>query len=273
MDSQFEQAADAIINGDIAILTNLLREFPALVHAKSTRPHGATLLHYIAANGVEQERQKSPANATEIARLLLTAGSEVDALADMYGGQQTTLNMLVSSNPPAVAGTQVALAELLVDFGAAKDQALITALAHGYQAAAQALAHRGASTNNLPAAAGLGHVPDAVRLLPLASPLERQIALALAAQHGHCEILKLLLDAGEDPNRQNPPGFHGHATPLHEAALNGHTEGVRLLVARGARLDLKDTVYQGTPLGWAKHAGHTNLEKYLSAHHPSSVDP
>lgn len=265
MDPQFEQAADAIINGDFATLTTLLRESPALVHAKSTRAHHATLLHYIAANGVEQERQKSPANAPEIARLLLTAGSEVDALAHMYGAGQTTLNMLVSSHPPAVAGTQLPLAELLLDFGASKDRALITALAHGYQDAAQALARRGAETNTLPATAGLGRLSDATRLLPLATPLDRQTALALAAQHGHAEIVKLLLNAGEDPNRYNPPGFHAHSTPLHQAALNGHTEVVLLLVSQSARLDLKDTVYHGTPLDWAKHGGRTNLENYLRA--------
>ena len=48
-----------------------------LVHARSERVtaqdppvHRATLLHYLAANGVEGLRQRSPANAAEIARLL-----------------------------------------------------------------------------------------------------------------------------------------------------------------------------------------------------------
>ena len=65
----------------------------------------------------------------------------------------------------------------------------------------------------------------------------------------------MLLDAGEDPNRYNPKGNHGHSTPLHQAALAGHEEVVRLLVARGARLDMKDTIYESTPLGWALYAG------------------
>jgi hypothetical protein len=33
-------------------------------------------LHYIGANGVEGERQKTPANAVEVARILLDAGAE-----------------------------------------------------------------------------------------------------------------------------------------------------------------------------------------------------
>jgi hypothetical protein len=30
---------------------------------------------------------------------------------------------------------------------------------------------------------------------------------------------------------------------------------VRLPIERGARLDIQDTVWQGTPLGWARHRG------------------
>jgi ankyrin repeat protein len=40
---------------------------------------------------------------------------------------------------------------------------------------------------------------------------------------------------------------------------------VRLLVERGASLDIQDTVYHGTPLGWALYAGQTEIEKYLRA--------
>ena len=94
--------------------------------------------------------------------------------------------------------------------------------------------------------------------------------MALAAQHGHAEIVHLLLDAGEDPNRHNPDGNHSHSTPLHQAALAGHDAVVRLLVERGARLDIKDTIYQGTPLDWAIHGEQTEIEKYLRARGGSS---
>jgi ankyrin repeat protein len=49
----------------------------------------------------------------------------------------------------------------------------------------------------------------------------------LAAQHGQVEIVRLLLDAGEDPNRYNPVGGHSHCTPLHQAAGYGPSELVR----------------------------------------------
>ena len=51
--------------------------------------------------------------------MLLQAGAEPDALADMYGAECTTMSMLVSSSHPAEAGLQAPLVELLLDFGAA----------------------------------------------------------------------------------------------------------------------------------------------------------
>jgi ankyrin repeat protein len=68
----------------------------------------------------------------------------------------------------------------------------------------------------------------------------------------------MLLDAGEDPNRLNPEGMHAHSTPLHQAVLGGHADVVRLLVERGARLDIRDSVWNGTPLGWAIYGGAKN---------------
>jgi ankyrin repeat protein len=116
---------------------------------------------------------------------------------------------------------------------------------------------------DLPVAAALGRIEDARRLLAGASSEDRHLALTLAADFGHVEIVRLLLDAGEDPNRYNPVGGHSHTTPLHQAAGRGHDEVVRLLVERGARLDLKDILWRATPADWARHAGRTEIEAYL----------
>ena len=166
-------------------------------------------------------------------------------LADLYYGQCTTMTLLVSSCHPAEAGVQVALVDILLDFSAAIDgrrsgqggTPLMTALAFGYQSAAEALVRRGARVDNIAAAAGLGRLADAPQLLATVGSEDRHRTLALAAQHGHVEIVRLLLDAGEDPNRYNPKGNHGHSTPLHQAVWSGHDAVVRLLVERGARLD------------------------------------
>src|SRR5688500_5502701 len=173
---RFERAVEAVIDGDIPTLRRLLAEDPDLVRRRSTRithfdppVHGAMLLHYLAANGVEGYRQRSPKNAAEVARVLLEAGADPDALAALYGGQCTTMALLVSSTPPAQAGVQVALVETLIDHGAsiaAKGEGewvspVETALVFGKQDAARTLVKRGAPVETLAAAAGLGDIEKA----------------------------------------------------------------------------------------------------------------
>jgi hypothetical protein len=278
--ARFESAVEAVIDGDLGALESLLSADPALVNARSARVtsfdppiHRATLLHYVAANGVEGYRQRTPPNAVAVARVLLDAAAAPDALADMYGGQCTTLSLLVSSRHPAAAGVQAALVDTLVDFGASVEprgtgawtSPLRTALTFGFVDAAEALVRRGARVDTLAAAAGLNRVEDVERMLGVAADDERHRALALAAQLGHVAIVRRLLDAAEDPNRYNPTGAHAHSTPLHQAALAGHIDVVQLLVNCGARLDCRDTIYRGTPLGWAIHGQQTAVADYLRA--------
>ena len=275
---RFERAVDAIISGDATELSRLLAEDPALVRARSTRVNyfdpprnRSTLLHYLAANGVETYRQKSPPNAVAVAKLLLDAGADPNALQDSYGGQNTTLAMLVSSSPPRLAGVQVALIDTLIDYGASVEplgkgqcaDPLMTAIIHGSLEAALALERRGRRVDSLPAAAGLGRVDDVERLLASASPAARHSAIAVAAQHGHTEIVKLLADSGEDLDRFNPEGHHAHATPLHQAIANGHVDTAKWLIDRGARLDIRDRIFQSTPLGWADYLQQPAIAEYL----------
>ncbi|MBI4520697.1 MAG: ankyrin repeat domain-containing protein [Gemmatimonadetes bacterium] len=266
----FETAVEAVISGDVTTLSSIVREHPSIVRARSTRRHHATLLHYVAANGVEGARQRTPANAVEVAKILLEAGAEVDALADMYEAKCTTMSMLVSSSHPHQAGLQAALAATLLSYGAAFEgpgshwqSSVLTALAFGYLDTAATLVKRGAPVNNVAATAGLGWLEETVRRLPLADAASRHIALALAAQHGHTDIVRLLLDAGEDPDRYNPEGYHSHSTPLHQAVSSNHLGVVQLLVERGARLDIEDLIYQGTPLDWAVYLERTAIAEYI----------
>ena len=276
--ARFERAVEAVIDGDLDTLRTLLHEDPALVHARSTRVtdgdppvHRATLLHYVAANGVESERQRSPKNAAQVAKALLEAGADPDALCDAYASQCTTMALLVSSTPPARAGVQVPVLNMLIDHGAAVTpkgegnwtSPLLTALVFGFKDAADTLVTRGAPIDTLAAAAGLGRIDDVRRMLPTATGDDRHRGLALAAQLGHADIVRLLLDAGEDPNRYNLPGTHAHSTPLHQAIAAGHLDVVKLLVEHGASLDLKDTIHRGTPLGWAKYCDQPAIADYL----------
>ncbi|MFN8570874.1 MAG: ankyrin repeat domain-containing protein [Gemmatimonadaceae bacterium] len=279
----FEYAVEAVIGGEVDALAQMIRDDPYLLHARSTRVtshdppvHGATLLHYLAANGVEGYRQVAPPNGPEVARVLLEAGAEVDALAGMYGGGSTTLSMLVSSTPPSLAGTQIPLLHVLLDHGAEIEgqgdtrwrNPLMTALVFGFRDAAEALVARAARIRDLAAAAGLGRLEECRTLLPTADAETRHRALALAVQLGHIDVVRLLLDAGEPVDRFNPDGLHAHGTLLHHAAGSGHLAIVQLLVERGARTDIRDALWKGTPLGWARHGEHRDVAAYLTERTP-----
>ena len=274
----FERAVEAVIDGDAATLAMLLRAHPGLVRARSTRVtqgdppvHGATLLHYLAANGVEDERQRSPINAPGIAKLLLEAGADPNALCSAYGSRCTTMALLVSSTPPANAGVQIPLVHVLIDHGAAVTpqgagpwtSPLITALVFGVTDAARALVERGAPVDTLAAAAGLGRLQQVREMMASAGADDRHRALALAAQLGYGEIVSLLIDAGEDPNRFNPPGAHAHSTPLHQAICAGHLDVVTLLIEKGARPDIEDKIHRATPLAWAEYCRQPAIVEYL----------
>jgi hypothetical protein len=117
-DRNFENAADAVVIGDASALKDLLRKHPNLIRAVSDYGHQATLLHYVAANGVESWRQTVPPNAVEITRILIEAGADVEAKANMYGQQYSTMGLLLTSAHPKAAGLTDAIAEVLRSAGA-----------------------------------------------------------------------------------------------------------------------------------------------------------
>lgn len=268
---EFEAAVEAIVGGDLGALESLVRHNPALIHARSIRVHRATLLHYIAANGVEDFRQKTPPNAVAIARFLLEAGAEVDALAETYGGgkDQTTMNLLVSSAHPAGAGLQSQLVDTLLDFGAAingvenNESPLMTALAFGYIDVAQTLARRGARIDTVVSAAALGRadlVDDFVidertlgpevplpvpRWLGLSDNARAHIELGYvwACKFGQRGVVEVLLEKGVDAAANDVDAMTG----LHWAAAGRHLEVVKLLLQWGAPLEVTNT-WGGTVL-------------------------
>jgi ankyrin repeat protein len=255
--TKFERAADAIIAGDAATLERLLRENPELARARSTRAHHATLLHYVAANGFENYRQKTPKNAVAIAQILLEAGAEVDALADIYG-KATALGLVASSIHPVRAGVQITLLETLLASGAAIDgepnggSPLLAALHNGRPQAAEFLARRGARLD-LEAAAGVGSL-DAVKtffhddgsLKANAAKLQLERGFLWACEYGRNAVVEFLLVKGVDLRAQAETGQTG----LHWAVVGGQLTTVKLLLERGAPLEVKN-VYGATVLGQA----------------------
>ncbi len=112
-DPVFEEAATAVVNGGIERLRQLLDQKPELTRAVSPFGHRAALLHYLAANGVETWRQKTPSNAAEIARLLIDRGADPAAKMPVYGGQFDTLELLLTSAHPTAAGLTPAIEAVL----------------------------------------------------------------------------------------------------------------------------------------------------------------
>jgi ankyrin repeat protein len=264
--ARYESAADAIIKGDVRKLKRLLRDDPRLVHTRSTREHRATLLHYVSANGVEGYRQKTPANIVEITELLLKAGAEVDAEADVYGGGATTLGLVATSEHPFRAGVQNPLMQLLLDHGAKVDHktsggnrqsSVVAALANGRPEAAAYLAERGARLN-FESAAGLGRLDVLKTYFKQQGrrPRGKRIrnAFFYACSSGQKDVVEFLLDNGVDLADGGGDG----QTPLHWAVIFGQLEMVKLLLKYNPPLESRN-MYGGTVLGqtaWsAAHGG------------------
>lgn len=255
-ESEFEAAADAIANGDFAALTRRLKEEPQIVNGRSAREHRATLLHYVAANGVEGYRQKTPKNVVEIARLLLDSGADVNAEANLYGGGSTTLELAATSVHPERAGVQESLMQLLIDRGASEKSAnanagtlIETCLANGRLRAAEFLANRGFRID-LEAAAGLGRLDLATSLFDGATQESKERGLCWACEYGRKDAAQFLLE-----HKVSIHALVSGQTPLHWAVLGGHIDVIRLLLSHGADLEAKNA-YGGTALGQALWTAH-----------------
>jgi len=256
-DRVFRRAVDLVDAGDAAGLRAHLKQHPGLarrhvVFEGMNYFGNPSLLEFIAENPIRHNRM--PEDIVAVAEVILEAGVDQAAL-------DTTLALVATGSVAEASGKQQALIELLCDWGADPNSAIHAAVLHGGVKAVQILIRRGAKVDL--AVAALGTAENFRKKLKTASPEERHLALAVAAQYCNVPIVRILLEAGEDPNRFNPVGGHSHCTPLHQAAAYGTMELVELLLEYGARPDIKDVLWRGTPAGWANHIGRTEMEAYL----------
>ena len=272
----FESAVDAIVDGDEVTLTRFLREHPDLVRQRSTRDHRATLLHYVSANGVEDFRQKTPKNIVEIARVLLDAGADINAFSNSYGPGDTTFMLTATSCHPQDAGVQIPLLQLLLERGARVEPGDVIAALHNGRGAAALFCARQNVSLDLEGAAGVGDLNAVKRFLRPdgtltdgATEKQKIDGFAWAAEFGRTAVVEYMVNAGMPLDSRLR---HDGQTALHWAALGGHADTVRLLIARGAPVNQKDLSYDGTPLDWTIYGwgnagtlGEADAEQYYDS--------
>ena len=259
-DASFRAAVKAIHAGDGTALRRLLEAHPSLLRERAVEPdcypqdyfRDPKLIWFVANNPTLM--RAVPASIADVAGVMIARGVEQ---ADL----DYTLELAMSSDKSAWGDHQPGLLAALIDAGAkATPQSILVVLAHKCFPPVELLLERGMAMS-LPVAAALGRNAEVSRLLPEASPEERQDAFGLAIITGEREAARQCLDAGADPNARLP--VHRHSVPLHQAALDDDVATLKLLVAHGARTDVRDTLWNGTPLGWAVHNGKVNAEAYL----------
>ncbi|HET7220702.1 MAG TPA: ankyrin repeat domain-containing protein, partial [Vicinamibacterales bacterium] len=288
---RFAEALAALDAGDADQLRRLLASDPSLVHARTNLdpPYGyftgAMLLHHVAGNPGRSARL--PPNIVEIARVLLDAGADVNALTigpspsnspETQGA--STMGLVLTSKQASDMNVSGPLIDLLLERGATVDVhaegALDGSLANHAPRAAEKLIALGAKPD-LFAAAALGRV-DLLRTFFDASgalserPRRHGKELAEADAIGLAMLYAYV--------RQQPDAVdyllarHGNwnmigvnnGTALHRAAWAGDLAMVKRLVEKGADINNRDNPFFGTPMGWANHNDQGEVVRWIQQH-------
>ena len=259
---EFEEAVDAVISGDTETLKSLLGKSPDLIRMRSFRAHRAMLIHYVAANGVEYERQRTPVNAVDVAHVLIDAGTEIDATFLDGGSGTTPLVSLVTSFHPHKSGVAAELVSVFVSAGArvdgikGDDEPLKLALSFEYPESVQALLECGAKIANVEIAAGLGELKLVEKFVDEGGISRKGLEEAFwsACKYDHTEVAECLLKCGVDIDARGG----ANNTGLMLASQRGRRDMVEMLLGYEASVELKND-YGGTALGSAL---------YFLANHP-----
>jgi ankyrin repeat protein len=86
---------------------------------------------------------------------------------------------------------------------------------------------------------------------------DRVELLQLAAERDRRPAIRLMVELGFDLNEQR------RTTALHNAAMSGHLEMVRLLIELGADPRIRDTEFNARPIGWAQYNGQVEIVEFL----------
>ena len=92
----FEQAVNVALQGDIATMQTLLDKDPTIISETSSFGHKASIIQYLAANGVEMWRQYVSQNVIEMLELLIEFGANPNTENNIFGG--STLRTLIETS-------------------------------------------------------------------------------------------------------------------------------------------------------------------------------
>jgi len=239
----------AAARGDVREVRRLLRADASLVRRRG--PDGATPLHFARTPAVARVLLAAGANPRQrdryhkstpiewtlerpgVPKVIAKAGGGLNVFVAAAIGDRKTLLGLLRKNPRLLT----ARAGKNKEFAGPGETPLGIAARFGQRAMVEFLLKAGASAETTP------------------SPLPG------AVYKGNLAIVRRLLQAGADPNVFGP---HGYAA-LHAACIGGRLPMIRLLLSRGARLDLRDREHHGTPLDWAEYHHHVAAARLLRA--------
>ncbi len=277
LDSLFREAVSAMDAGNVASLESHLAEHPRLVRDRLGSP-GAWLrdkvgtaldgffrqpylLWFVAEDPVRNG--KLPGNIAGVAHTIIE-GVKREGVDSLQEQLDYALRLVSWSWIARECGVQIELIDVLLDAGASVDGRTLyqsrygthsdSAIYNGNFAAAEHLLDRGAPLT-LSTALCLRRWTDVERLAPTATLEEKQDAFVQAAKSGKAESLRRMLALGVDPTTVSARN-QSHGTALHHAVWSGSLDAVKVLVEAGADLQRRDTIYDGTPLGWAKYGEH-----------------
>jgi len=111
----FENAVNALLIGDFEALFLMLKNDNEIINTKSDYGHEASLINYVASNGVEMWRQQVPKKLIELTTLIISFNPE-DSKMKVYGGHFSTYDLLVTSAHPKEAGILEELKILLSEW-------------------------------------------------------------------------------------------------------------------------------------------------------------
>ena len=230
----------AVVLGDAARAGEMLARDPGLA-TRTDDKTGWTALHLACASRWHRLDPARAGGLTEVARLLLAAGADPAARPDGEGRQWSPLLCAVAGEAnPAITG-------LLLEHGARPDDHVL------YLAAFES-----------------GH--ECLRLLlPYAPDIAATTALSAPISTGDAEGVRLMLDAGADPNHLLEAGLLGESyeqeppiPPLSAAVdLESGSDIIGLLLERGADPDVLGR-HGHTPYQQAVRTGQDQVANLLA---------